>query len=161
MPRRIEGSVVEIELGGGQRAYARVLSDPLFAFFDIGERPTEPVGFAGKMPIFTLCVMRRAVTSGRWAVIAKWPLEKALTEPVRFFRQDALNGRLSIYTNGDERPADITECIGLERAAVWDPEHVEDRLRDHLAGVPNRWVESMKLNIQRIPEAAGARFMDK
>ena len=30
-------------------------------------------------------------------------------------------------------------------AAVWDPQHVEDRLRDHFAGLPNKWVQSLAL----------------
>ena len=32
----------------------------------------------------------------------------------------------------------------LFRLAVWEPAHVEDRLRDHYAGAPNKWVESLR-----------------
>ena len=46
-----------------------------------------------------------------------------------------------------ERLAIAEECVGLERAAVWEPEHVEDRLRDHFAGRSNRWVESLKPSV--------------
>jgi hypothetical protein len=28
---------------------------------------------------------------------------------------------------------------------VWAAEHVEDRLRDHYAGRPNQWVESLRI----------------
>jgi len=35
--------------------------------------------------------------------------------------------------------------MGLERAAVWGPSHVEDRLRDHYAGRKNKWVESLRI----------------
>jgi hypothetical protein len=75
-----------------------------------------------------------------------------------FFKQDSFNGRLFLYNSslltadqGYECPATLAECSGLERAAVWDPEHVVDRLRDHAAGRPNQWVESLKINIQAIP----------
>jgi len=37
-----------------------------------------------------------------------------------------------------------TEADELEQAAVWSPNHIEDRLRDHFAGVPNQWVEIMR-----------------
>lgn len=30
---------------------------------------------------------------------------------------------------------------------VWSPEHVEDRLRDHFAGRPNKWEESLRRSI--------------
>lgn len=46
---------------------------------------------------------------------------------------------------GGEEPASRQELEGLEVAAVWDPEHVEDRLRDHFSGRPNKWVESIRL----------------
>ncbi|MEZ2220231.1 Imm26 family immunity protein [Rhizobium sp. RCC_161_2] len=153
MVRRVEGSLLEIKLGGNQKAYARVLPDTLFAFYLVDEdRPIEPSHFATARPVFTLPAMKYAVTSGRWPVVAKWPLEEELTTPIPFFMQDRLNGELSLYIGGVVRPADITECLGLECAAVWDPEHVEDRLRDQLAGVPNKWVESLKLNAQRVPK---------
>jgi len=153
MVRRVEGSLLEITLAGNQKAYARVLRDPLFAFYLIDEdRPIEKNHFVTALPIFTLAVMKHAATSGRWPVIAKWPLEKELTTPIPFFMQDRITGKLSLYIEGVIRPAAITECLELEPAAVWEPEHVEDRLRDHLAGVPNKWVESLKLNSQWIPK---------
>jgi hypothetical protein len=37
------------------------------------------------------------------------------------------------------------DCVGLERAAVWEPEHIEDRLRDHFNGIKNIWEESLKI----------------
>lgn len=62
----------------------------------------------------------------------------------RSFQQDPMSGALSIYWekpdgSWGEDPATRAQCAGLERTAVWDPEHLEDRLRDHRAGRPNRW----------------------
>jgi len=37
------------------------------------------------------------------------------------------------------------ESQGLEAAAVWEPEHIEDRLRDHFDGKPNKWLESLRI----------------
>jgi hypothetical protein len=42
-------------------------------------------------------------------------------------------------------PVSIDKCRGLERSAIWEPEHVEERLSDHYAGKVNRWAESLKL----------------
>ena len=73
-----------------------------------------------------------------------------------FYKQDAITGRLTLYhsslaqTNW-ERTASLAECEALESAAVWEPDHVEDRLRDHYAGRPNRWVESLRIDVTAIP----------
>jgi hypothetical protein len=40
--------------------------------------------------------------------------------------------------------ASYGECTSLERAAVWDTEHIEDRLEDYFNGRENKWVESLK-----------------
>jgi hypothetical protein len=38
---------------------------------------------------------------------------------------------------GMEMSATPEDCIGLERAAVWDPHHIEKRLLDAFMGRPN------------------------
>ncbi|WP_448115483.1 hypothetical protein [Mesorhizobium amorphae] len=40
--------------------------------------------------------------------------------------------------------------IGLECAAVWDPEHVVDRLRDPADGRPNKWVERLAVDQNKL-----------
>jgi hypothetical protein len=66
--------------------------------------------------------------------------------PVPTFVRDAIGGGFLIYLRGVVRSATRAECVGLERCAVWAPEHVEDRLRDHFRGRPNKWVESLALD---------------
>jgi hypothetical protein len=90
------------------------------------------------------------VTKGVWLVAGTIDLTEAdLASPV-FFKKDPINGALSIYVSdaesglSHERPATKSEIEGLECAAVWDPQHVEDRLRDHFAGRTNKWVESLR-----------------
>ena len=128
-------------------AFGRVLKEPLVAFYDlrcrvvprIEEIPTSPV-------IFKVWVMNHAVTSGRWPVLGNAPLTDDLLEPPAFFKQDPISGQLSItyVGGGDEVPASFADCLHLERASVWDPDHVEARLNDHFAGRKNRWFESMR-----------------
>ncbi|MBD9518573.1 immunity 26/phosphotriesterase HocA family protein [Ensifer sp. ENS02] len=154
--KRKVGDILRVDLGSGGHSYAQVASEPLIVFFEgvftadlsVEEIPALPVAF-------TLGVSRHAVTSGLWPVIASRPLTPESAREPFFFKQDVINGRLFLYhsTFADqsfERPASLAECEGLERAAVWEPGHVVDRLRDHAAGRPNRWVEALKIDTSRL-----------
>lgn len=155
--RRRDGDLLNIDLGDGRHSYAQVAAEPLIVFFDgahVDDLSPEEVG---RLPVlFRLWVANHAVTRRRWPVIGRFPLAPENREEPFFFKQDAMTGRLALYhssfaaTNW-ERAADVTECAGLECAAVWEPEHVEDRLRDHYAGLPNRWVESLRIDVAAIP----------
>lgn len=151
--RRIPGQIVEIGLGQGKKSYARVLNEPLFAFYDkIYDASNElnPSQMIELPVAFKIDVMNSAVTTGRWPVIGRIDLSPDLEEVAKFCKQDIVTGALFIYQEVPdlapyfERPATIEECEGLEVAAVWDAEHVEDRLRDHFAGRPNKWVEQLR-----------------
>ena len=48
-------------------------------------------------------------------------------------------------TAGNERAASPEECVGLERAVVWEPEHVEARLLDTFLGRTNRDAERYRV----------------
>ena len=148
------GLIVKVPLGTQSVAYGLTLKEPLIAFFEKefpeSSRP-KPNEILDLPVLFILMVMNYAVTSGRWPIIYKVKIPQSLAKVPAFFKKDSRIGNLSIYQEVPElaplyeRPASHAECIGLERAAVWDPEHVEDRLRDRFAGRPNRWVEALKL----------------
>lgn len=150
--RRTIGAVVRIALGDGTHCYAQVLPDADYAFFDLRAKADPEVDQIVSQPVlFTVAVMNYAVTSGRWEKIGKAPVAADLNAPIPKFIQDALDpSKFEIYMGGTIRPATRDECHGLERAAVWDPEHVEERLRDHYAHRPNRWVESLRLKTERL-----------
>jgi hypothetical protein len=145
--KRVIGDVVEINLGDGKRSYARVLPEGAFAFYDcVSTEELNPEEVISRPILFIVGVMKHAVTSGRWRRVKTLPLEKHLVELPPEFIQDPIDPtRFRIYQNGKARPATREECEGLERAAAWDPTHVEDRLLDHYAAKPNKWVESMKI----------------
>jgi hypothetical protein len=90
--------------------------------------------------------MKSAFVSARWPKVDYRALEPELATPTDYFMKDKQTGRFSIYRSSDGSTRDSTydECKGLEAAAVWEPEHVEDRLRDHFAGRPNRWVGQLQ-----------------
>jgi hypothetical protein len=144
--RRRAGDVVRIDLGAGFHTYARVLPDPLFAFYDcrrVGEA-SMPEILASQI-LFRLAVMNHAVKAGRWPVIGHEPLKGEMLILRPNFIQDPIDKRFfSVYENGII-PAARGQCRGSERASVWEPEHVEDRLRAHYAGSVNHIVELLKL----------------
>ena len=51
-------------------------------------------------------------------------------------------------TAGNERRAEPQECLGLERASVWEEVGVEERLLDTFMGRPNDSVEHLKVRLQ-------------
>jgi hypothetical protein len=140
------GDVVKIDLANGTFGYGRVLPEPLMAFYDL--RSTEPLTEAeivASPVLFLVSVMYSAIKSARWEVIANLPLEDRLRIKPKFFMQDRFSKKYSIYFEGKITPASREDCLGLERAAAWDAIHVEDRLRNHFAGVPDLNTESLKL----------------
>lgn len=143
------GSLLRIDLGDGTAAFARVLVNSQVALYSyrqpLGERLLLPLVY-GSPRLWTLTVMKSALTAGRWQAIDHRPLEPDLTRPVEYFMRDRANGEFSIYPSNDGhmRPSTYAECRGLEAAAVWEAEHVESRLRDHFAGCANTWKQQLK-----------------
>jgi Immunity protein 26 len=146
--RKIIGDILEVDLGDGARTYVQALDDADMAFFDT--RTTiemSPIEIVARPVLFRIAVHKSAWVTGRWKRVDRLPLSPALQAPEPKFIQDALHpDRFQIYLAGDIRPATKAECVGLERCAVWDPEHAEDRLRDHYNGVPCKWVDNLKID---------------
>ena len=153
---RAPGRVVCIDLGDGRCAYGRQLWSVNAEFYDyvgaIGES-VDLLTLVEKPVAFTIWVSNRCFKrGGRWDLLDTVPLlEHERQRPDVKFRQDVRGGALSIVSRAcppsvqfSNRPATVEECTGIEREAVWDPEHVEDRLRDHFDGLPNKWVESLR-----------------
>jgi hypothetical protein len=136
--------IVKVPLGDDTH-YARVLSGASYAFYD--SRTTEELSAdeIASMPILFFAAVMKS-TNRRWAKIGHISVGSALVPPPTFI-QDALKKEsFSLYwSSGDITTTTKEECLDLERAAVWEPEHIEDRLRDHYAGRPNKWLESMRI----------------
>ena len=150
--RRRAGDILKISLGGGVHSYAQVAEEPLIVFFDgAWSEELQLDRVIGLPALFRIWVHNDAVKKGIWPVIGNQPLALEHAVEPYFYKQDAVTGRPSLYHSsfadtGWERPASATDCEGLECAAVWDAEHVEDRLRDYYAGQPNRWFESLRID---------------
>ncbi|MCP3850091.1 MAG: hypothetical protein GY694_07635 [Gammaproteobacteria bacterium] len=131
------GDIFEIPLEEGVVCYSQALSEPEFAFYI-----TSPLNNEKLKPIFRLWVHKSAIRE--WNKIGNQPLTAELESEVPRFKQDPINGSISIYKGEIEQPATHEQIQGLECAAVWEGNHINDRLTDHLAGRKNIWVESMR-----------------
>lgn len=131
-----KGDIFEIALKDGKVAFAQALAEPEFAFFEASPLDNNPD------PIFRLWVHKSAVKE--WNKIGNKDLSPKLEKELPRFKQDPINGSLSIYQGGTERPTTIEEITGLECAAVWEGNHINDRLSDYYAGRENKWLKSLQ-----------------
>jgi hypothetical protein len=133
------GTYVRIPLEDGSFGYGRVLPNPYMAFYNF--RTTEPCSdldtIDSKPVLFKQAV--RLFDYNRWVNIGIRELQGELTKPVVSFTQDLANFRKCVIfdSEGREKVATPEECIGLERASVWDTHHIEKRLLDTFMGLPN------------------------
>lgn len=139
------GKVFRINLGAGAYAYALALKDPEFVFFSCFNPDATLEEILSSGVLWRLWVMRQALKEPTWELLCEI---KKIPEPfqqeVTRFKKDSITGKYSLYIHGQETPASKDQCIGLERAAVWSSNHVNDRLNDHLAGVENAWDVSLR-----------------
>lgn len=151
MAKRIKrkvGNVVKIPLSDGNHGYGFELPHGLVAVVNYhGQEELSAQDIVQVKPLFTVMVVDRAIKSLRWPVIGYVELSEVWLRPVKFYKQDALHGELLFlkWSDGTEVPTDMDGIEGLEKAAIWGPEHVEDRIMDHFAGRPNRWLKSIAL----------------
>jgi Immunity protein 26 len=143
------GAFVKIPLESGYFAFARILPKGNMAIYDLRTQDESPdLHFIASQPVlFIVAVYADAVSKGRWQKIGKIPIPDSMNALPFKFMQDHFTGSIDLYdTNtGKITPASKEEIAGLERAAVWEAEHVEERIRDHYNGVPNIWVERLKI----------------
>ena len=144
--KRTAGAVVKIPFDGKWFTYGQILDDAEVIIFDARTDCELSMDEITNQPIICrVAVSYHAITKGRWLKVGKYPISEELKKPIPKYIQDILQpDRFEIYCDGIIRPSTREECIGLERAAVWEPEHVEERIRDHYSGKQNRWVDILQ-----------------
>lgn len=147
--RRIPGSILEIQLEDQSLSYAQVLKMGV-AFFDLNTKDslTDLNVLLEKPVLFIIEIYDHIITKGRWRIVGNLPIRTDLINPPLKFIQDQLDpDKFELYDpiSGDSYPATRDECIGLERAAVWEAEHVEGRLIDHYNNRENIWVKMLSI----------------
>jgi hypothetical protein len=144
------GSIVEIRLSNEYYCYAQILGKAAYAFFDYkSNEKLSDFTILKKLPVlFVLSVYNDAVTKGRWLKVGKMEISNYLKILPRQFIQDSIdNQKFELYdpNTGEITPTTKENAEGLECAAVWEAEHVESRIMDYYNGVPNDWVEQLKI----------------
>jgi hypothetical protein len=145
------GDIVRVDVGDDQYTYGVLLTDPFVAVYDILTKAgseVEPIELLGRSVLFIAAVYDDAI--GRdWPIVGSVPAGSRLPAVPEQFTQDRYNPQSCqiIDADGNTRPATPQECVGLERAAVWEPEHVVGRIQDHYAGRPNFIVERFKVKL--------------
>ena len=144
--RRLIGAVHAVHVGNSY-VFCIALPEADFAFFDHRSPTLETPSELLLLPqLFRVAVHKSAWNRGRWPRVCVLEVPENLLQPVPRFMRDALKAdQYSIYLNGNVRPASRQECVGLERASVWEAEQVESRISDHYAGRPNVWVRQLAL----------------
>lgn len=143
------GSIVEINVYGVYGlyyCYAQILAHGNLAFFDYRSKGhIETLSILNNCNLlFIICVYKDIITQGYWLKVGKLPIREELqVAPMQYIyhKFDKLQFELYDPNTGEIRPSTKEECRGLERCAVWDKHHVEDRLRDYYNGVPCIWLK--------------------
>lgn len=136
------GSILEINIRNQYFTYAQILTEADYAFFDYkSEKRLTDFSVLNEVDIlFIVAVYDKVITQGHWLKVAKLDLrENFKVKPMKFIQDAIYPEKFELYdpNTGEIRPAPKTECKGLERASVWDAEHVEERIFDHYEGRMN------------------------
>jgi hypothetical protein len=151
MPRLYKpGSFLRIPLADGSFGYGRVLKLPHDAYYNYRtETADSDLERIASQPILFKISVRHMEERG-WELIGWRRLEEQFSQPIVQFMQDIGNFRdCTIFdTAGHSKRAEPQECIGLESAAIWEEENVEERLLDTFMGRPNASVEHLKVRLK-------------
>ena len=149
-PRHEPGAFLRIPLADGTFAYGRHLEAPYTAFYHYRapDPSTDLDTIESKPVLFRLAV--RTLTMKGWERIGSRELRGELAEPVVAFHQEIGDFRKCIIfdTIGNERAATPEECVGLERDAVWEARHIEQRLLDTFEGRPNETEQRLRVRLK-------------
>jgi Immunity protein 26 len=144
------GAFLRIPLPDGTFAYGRQLEEPYTAFYNYRTKePSADLDTIEKQPVLFRQAVR-VLGSDKWQAIGIRKLEGEVTQPVVRFHQEIGDYReCTIFDNlGNERAATPEECIGLERASVWDAYHIEKRLLDTFEGRPNETEQRARIRLK-------------
>jgi len=147
--KAVIGAFLRIPIDAKYHTYGRIINKLVYAFYDFKtDLEVSDLDLIEKSDIlFKLLIHRSAINSGGWKIIGKKELPEDLKVPVPFFKQEIGSpDDCSIVTGDESRIATQEECGGLERLAVWEHQHVKQRLEDFYNGVRNNDTYAMRLN---------------
>lgn len=143
------GDIVRIGFDDNLHTYGLILFSPYVAVYDlpsVGE-VADMTEIADRPILFIVAAHHQALVD--WPTVGKAPEGRTLPTVPEFFVQDSFNPHRCkiVDAEGNSRQVEPQDCIGLERAAVWETGHVAGRIRDYYEGRRNAYLESMKLQL--------------
>lgn len=152
MPKRkySPGTFLRVPLSDGSFGYGRLLEYSYIAFYRYRTvSPDSDLSRIASAPVLFKTTVRQ-LAFDEWELLGWRELEDHLKQPVILYTQDVGNPRLcTIFdTAGNERVVEPQECVGLERAIVWEKESIEERLLDALLGRPNADEEYLRARLR-------------
>lgn len=123
------GDVFEIPLPDGRFAYGRIYRDASIGIYrEVSEKPKSP-RIGSRDFLFTVGMYSDVPSINNWPKVGKDPFPTTESEwPPPMFVRDVISGSYQIYHKGTFRDADPGEASDLEEAAVWDSDHIIDRI---------------------------------
>lgn len=147
--RKTPGAILEIKIENQYYCYAQILQVSGTAFLDYhSKEKLKDISILVNCPVlFVVAVYNDIITQGHWLKIGKLEIRDDLKfPPMEFIHDEQKPEKFELYnpSSGAIIPATKEECRGLERCAVWDKHHVEQRLSDYYAGRKNYLTEKYR-----------------
>ena len=138
MARKIRtGDVFSIELPNEKYAFLRKYNGAVIAVYkQKGDSPDDYP--KDDLYEFYVCVYKHVFK--KWHYVTNLPFisdEDAWGPP--FCWVDQISGEYSLYYRGERRPCTYDECKDLEILAVWDENHLIDRIMGN-----HKWEQAMR-----------------
>jgi hypothetical protein len=150
-----EGAIVEINLSNSFKIYGRLLPSYNLCVYDYlidVKKDSEIEDIIANPILFYVGIYKAVITDGYFNIIG---LKKLTSQEIKnippFFTQSEPNIEkcFLIYYDGSEKQVTPAECIGLEKASVYNDLNVINRIEDHYAGRKNIGVERNKVMLDR------------
>lgn len=98
---------------------------------------------------FRVLVFRDTPNRYGWQKVGKAPVPSDCEERQVYVKQDCITKKITVYrgelVSRDEKPATPDEIAQLETLAVWAHPHLVERLLASLAGLPSKYLESVRV----------------
>ena len=122
------GNLYAIPLPDGKFGFGRLYRDGAIAIYKhIGQSVDDAP--QSEEYQFIVGVYKNVLTCGEWPVIESRPFENEEEAwPPPTFIWDVGTGRYNQYYKGEITSSTKAACKGLERCAVWDAQHIVDRI---------------------------------
>lgn len=132
--RETPGAIFSIKLDEKNYTFGKILNGGSSEFYNfISDNENVDIDFLiGRDVIFYALVFSQAIKSGRWHIIGKTELgDKYKNFPKYYLPDIADKNYYRIMDNFGIHDSTKEACKGLELGLIWEPQSIEERLRDY------------------------------